>query len=60
MSNPAPNQTVRTPAPDYQDSLSQIWPEVFARSGTLSGFCLEWLLDRAEFDRADFKNGHSS
>jgi|GEM_PF-5432110 len=26
-----------------------IWPQVFAASGTLCGFCLEWLLDRAEF-----------
>ncbi|MBE1296487.1 hypothetical protein [Phycobacter azelaicus] len=60
MSNPAPNHTFRAQPPDDQDSLSQIWPEVFARSGTLCGFCLEWLLDRAEFDRTDFENGHSS
>ncbi|MDE4152547.1 hypothetical protein [Phaeobacter gallaeciensis] len=60
MSNIAPGPAPTASEPDDQDSLSQIWLEVFARSGSLSGFCLEWLLDRAEFDRADFRNGHSS
>ncbi len=31
------------------DEMRQIWQQVFAPSGALSGFCLEWLLDRAEF-----------
>ncbi len=60
MSNFATTQSKHAPEQEYRDSLSQIWPEIFARSGTLSGFCLEWLLEWAEFDRADFTNGHSS
>ncbi len=32
-----------------QEDMRQLWPQVFASSGALSGFCLEWLLDRAEF-----------
>ncbi|MEX0303020.1 MAG: hypothetical protein AB3N24_11405 [Leisingera sp.] len=31
------------------DDMRQLWPQVFAPSGALSGFCLEWILDRAEF-----------
>ncbi len=31
------------------EDMRQLWPQVFAPSGALSGFCLEWLLDRAEF-----------
>ncbi|MCB4456445.1 hypothetical protein [Leisingera sp. McT4-56] len=34
--------------PDSED-MRHLWPQVFAPSGALSGFCLEWLLDRAEF-----------
>ena len=28
---------------------SPLWPQMFSKTGTLSGFCLEWLLDKAEF-----------
>lgn len=31
------------------EDMRQLWPQVFASSGALSGFCLEWILDRAEF-----------
>ena len=34
--------------PDPED-MRHLWPQVFAPSGALCGFCLEWLLDRAEF-----------
>ncbi|MBY6056717.1 hypothetical protein KUV26_07485 [Leisingera daeponensis] len=34
--------------PDTED-MRHLWTQVFAPSGALSGFCLEWLLDRAEF-----------
>ncbi|MFW8594891.1 hypothetical protein ACOHWE_11865 [Cribrihabitans neustonicus] len=36
-------------APQDPEDARQLWRGVFAASGVLSGFCLDWLLDRAEF-----------
>lgn len=43
------------PRDEEVENMRQLWPQVFASSGALSGFCLEWLLDRAEFS-----NGRTS
>lgn len=48
-----PNGDSRSCGPQFKDpeadDMRQLWPQVFAPSGALSGFCLEWILDRAEF-----------
>jgi hypothetical protein len=48
------NHQTRTPSPcaDPETAVEReaIWAPVFAPSGALSGLCLEWLLDKAEFN----------
>ena len=48
------NHQTRTPSPcpnpETAVELEAIWAPVFAPSGALSGLCLEWLLDKAEFN----------
>jgi hypothetical protein len=42
-----------TPAhtrPEQAVERDALWAPVFAPSGALSGLCLEWLLDKAEFN----------
>ncbi|MFW8634454.1 hypothetical protein [Cribrihabitans pelagius] len=48
---PDQSRRPRGPQPAVQEfeDTRQLWRAVFAASGPLSGFCLEWLLDRAEF-----------
>lgn len=48
MPNGTYKTKIATPRPAVQDGRDTLWSAVFAPSGSLSGFCLEWLLDKAE------------
>ncbi|WP_157063723.1 hypothetical protein [Phaeobacter sp. 11ANDIMAR09] len=36
--------------PEPAAERDALWAPVFAPSGALSGLCLEWILDKAEFN----------
>ncbi|MEP4037304.1 MULTISPECIES: hypothetical protein [unclassified Pseudophaeobacter] len=50
MSIKAPQTFTAQSRPEQAIERDALWVPVFAPSGSLTGLCLEWLLDKAEFN----------
>ncbi|EAQ47447.1 methionyl-tRNA synthetase [Roseobacter sp. MED193] len=50
MSIKTPQTNTPRSRPAEAEERDALWAPVFAPSGALSGLCLEWILDKAEFN----------